>query len=58
VVSKELREHAQDVGDTVIEYNRAMSAMCQGEKGQALDALKRSFLSEKGADFHEQAFSE
>ncbi len=37
-----MRGHAQDVGDTIIEFNRAMGMLCRGEKEQALDALKRS----------------
>jgi predicted phosphate transport protein (TIGR00153 family) len=58
MVSKDMRGHAQDVGDTIFEFNRAMSALCQGDKEKALDALKRSFLAEKAADAREQALSE
>jgi len=58
MVFRNMRGHAQDVGDTIIEFNRAMSALCRGEKEQALDALKRSFLAEKAADYREQAMSE
>ncbi|MCG7840499.1 MAG: DUF47 domain-containing protein [Methanomassiliicoccales archaeon] len=58
MVSKELGSHAQDVGDTILEFNRAMSFLCQGDKDKAIDALKRSFLAEKGADAHEQFISE
>lgn len=58
VVSRDMRGHAQDVGDTIIEFNRAMSMLCRGEREQALDALKRSFLAEKAADAREQSLSE
>ena len=58
VVSRDMRGHAQDVGDTVIEFNRAMTSLCKGEKEMALDALKRSFLAEKAADAREQSLSE
>ena len=58
VVSKDMRGHAQDVGDTIIEYNRAMGMLCRGEKEQALDALKRSFLAEKAADAREISLTE
>ncbi|MBN1109170.1 MAG: DUF47 family protein [Methanomassiliicoccales archaeon] len=58
MVSKNMRSHAQDVGDTIMEFNRAMSALCQGDKEKALDALKRSFLAERSADAHEQSLSE
>jgi len=58
VVSKDMRGHAQNVGDTIIEFNRAMASLCKDEKMQALDALKRSFLAEKAADAREQSLSE
>lgn len=58
MVSRDMRGHAQDVGDTIIEFNRAMSSLCQGEKEMALDALKRSFLAEKAADAREQSLAE
>jgi len=53
-----MRGHAQDVGDTIIEFNRAMSSLCKGEKEMALDALKRSILAEKAADAREQSLTE
>ncbi len=58
VVSKDMRGHAQDVGDTIIEFNRAMGMLCRGEKEQAIDALKRSFLAEKAADAREISLTE
>jgi len=58
VVSRDMRGHAQYVGDTIFEFNRAMSSLCQEDKEKAIDALKRSFLAEKAADAREQSLSE
>lgn len=50
VVTKGMRDHAQKVGDTLSELNRAMNAMTLNERDRAMDAIRRLLLSEKEAD--------
>ena len=50
VVTKGMRDHAQKVGDTLSELNRAMNAMTLGERDRAMEAIRRLLLSEKEAD--------
>lgn len=50
LVTKGIKEHAEKVGDTTTELNRAMAALCTGDTGKALDAIKRLIFSEKEAD--------
>jgi predicted phosphate transport protein (TIGR00153 family) len=58
VVTKAMREHAEKVGDTVAELNRAMTALVRGDRDTALDAMKRLILSEKEADRIEEMITE
>ncbi|QLH74723.1 MAG: DUF47 family protein [Methanomassiliicoccales archaeon] len=58
LVTKAIREHAEKVGDTASELNRAISAMVKGDDASALDAIKRLILSEKEADRMEEMISE
>ncbi|MCE5295717.1 MAG: DUF47 family protein [Euryarchaeota archaeon] len=58
LVNKAIREHAEKVGDTASELNRAVAAMVKGDEASALDAIKRLVLSEKEADRMEEMISE
>ncbi|MFA5312969.1 MAG: DUF47 family protein [Methanomassiliicoccales archaeon] len=58
LVNKAIREHAEKVGDTASELNRAVASMVKGDEASALDAIKRLVLSEKEADRMEEMISE
>jgi predicted phosphate transport protein (TIGR00153 family) len=58
VIMKGVRDHAQKIGDTVSELNRALSALCDSDKERALDAIRRLIYSEKEADMLEEMISE
>lgn len=58
VVMSLLREHVQKVADTITELNRSVLALCKTDRNTALDALKRSALSEKEADSLEDRITE
>jgi predicted phosphate transport protein (TIGR00153 family) len=58
VIMKGVRNHAQKIGDTVSELNRAMAALTDSDKERALDAIKRLIYSEKEADNLEEMISE
>ncbi|MDD1755621.1 MAG: DUF47 family protein [Methanomassiliicoccales archaeon] len=58
VVMSLLRDHAQKVADTITELNRAVLALCKTDQNSALDALRRSSLSEKEADNLEDRITE
>ena len=58
VIMKGVRNHAQKIGDTVSELNRAMMALTDSDKERALDAIKRLIYSEKEADNLEEMISE
>jgi uncharacterized protein len=58
LVNKAIREHAEKVGDTASELNRAVLSMVKGDEASALDAIKRLILSEKEADTMEDMISE
>ena len=58
VVTSLLREHTQKVADTITELNRSVLALCKEDRITALDALRRSALSEKEADSLEDRITE
>jgi predicted phosphate transport protein (TIGR00153 family) len=58
VIMKGVRDHAQKIGDTVSELNRALAALCDSDKERALDAIRRLIYSEKEADMLEEMISE
>jgi len=58
LVTDLLRQHAQKVADTITELNRAVLALCKSDRHTALDALRRSALSEKEADNLEDSITE
>lgn len=58
LVTKGIREHAEKVGDTVSELNRALTALVRVDRDTALDAMKRLLLSEKEADRWEEIITE
>lgn len=58
LVTKGMREHAEKVGDTLAELNRAMSALVRTDRDTALEAIKRLLLSEKEADRIEEMITE
>jgi len=58
VIMKGVRDHAQKIGDTVSELNRALAALCDSDKERALDAIRRLIYSEKEADNLEEMISE
>ncbi len=58
VIMNGVRNHAQKIGDTVSELNRAMIALTESDKERALDAIKRLIYSEKEADKLEEMISE
>ena len=58
VIAKGIRDHAEKVGDTVSELNRAFGAMANNDHIKALEALKRMDFSEKEADNIEERMSE
>ncbi len=58
VIMNGVRNHAQKIGDTVSELNRAMIALTESDKERALDAIKRLIYSEKEADKMEEMISE
>ncbi|MCU0862018.1 MAG: DUF47 family protein [Methanomassiliicoccales archaeon] len=58
LVTSLLRDHAQKVVDTITELNRAVLALCKSDPHTALDALRRSSLSEKEADKLEDSITE
>lgn len=58
LVTKGIREHAEKVGDTASELNRALNALVRVDRDTALDAMKRLLLSEKEADRLEEMITE
>jgi predicted phosphate transport protein (TIGR00153 family) len=58
LVTKGIREHAEKVGDTASELNRALNALVRIDRDTALDAMKRLLLSEKEADRLEEMITE
>jgi predicted phosphate transport protein (TIGR00153 family) len=58
LVTKGIREHAEKVGDSASELNRALTALVRSDRDTALDACKRLILSEKEADRLEEMITE
>jgi predicted phosphate transport protein (TIGR00153 family) len=58
VIMNQIRNHALKVRDTVMELDRAVAAVGDGEKEKALEAIKRLLVSEKDADNLENSITE
>lgn len=58
VVMRDIRQHALRVGDTVAELNNGITAIAEGDKEGALDAIRRLLISEKEADVLEVSITE
>ncbi|WP_147654306.1 DUF47 domain-containing protein [Methanomassiliicoccus luminyensis] len=58
VVMKGIWDHLRSVGDSVSELNKAITALTQGDRDRAMEALSRMMLTEQEADSIEEAISE